>query len=88
MKQNGETFDWENDDLANVETDWTDDKLVHQDFIGEIPGIETEAKYEDIVGPHLAAQGYTPTVTQQVAATCHSTGCTKERNSHVQRSGY
>ena len=51
MNRHGEKFDWENDDLANLETDRTEKKLVHPDFIAEIPGIETGATYEDTVGP-------------------------------------
>ena len=45
-----EIFDWENDDLASLEMGWTDEKLVHPDFIAAIPGIKTEANFEDIVG--------------------------------------
>merc|ERR1712194_877818 len=61
LNRNGEKFDWENNDLANLETNRTEEKLEHPDFIAEIPGIETEVDYEDIVGPKSAAQGYKPT---------------------------
>jgi len=64
----------ENDDLANLETDRTEEKLVHPDFITEIPGIETEADYEDIVGPQSTSQGYKPTVAERIAAACQSAG--------------
>ena len=68
LNRNGETFDWENDELANLETDRTEEKLGHPDFIAEIPGIETETDYEDIVGPQSASQGHKSTLAQQVAA--------------------
>ena len=67
----------ENDDLANLEKDRTEDKFVHPDFIPEIPGIETKADYRDIVGPQLAAQGYKPTVAWQGTAACQSVGRAK-----------
>ena len=60
MNQNEEKFDWENDDAANLETDRTEDKLVHQDCIAEIPGIETKANYRDIVGARV---GYSRSYT-------------------------
>ena len=74
LNRNGEKFDWENDDLANLETDRTEEKLVHPDFVAEIPGIETEADYENIVGPQSASQGSKPTVAQRVAAARQSAG--------------
>ena len=43
MNQNGETFDWENTDLANLETGQTENTLLEPTFIAETPGIETEA---------------------------------------------
>ena len=55
LNRNGEKFDRENDDLADLKTDRTEEKLVHPDFIAEIPGIEMEADYEDIVGPKSAS---------------------------------
>ena len=77
MNRNSEKFDWENDDLANLETDRTEEKLVHPDFIAEIPGIETKANYEDIVGPQSTSQGYKTTVAERIAAACQSAGYDK-----------
>ena len=77
MNHNGETFDWGNEPLANLEIDSTEDKLVNPDFIAGIPGIETVAEYEDIVCPHLAAQCHNTTVALKVAATCQSAGRAK-----------
>ena len=78
LNRNGEKFEWENDDLANLETDQTEEKLVHPYFIAEIPGIETEADYEDILGPQSASQGYKPTVAQRLATACQRAG--RDRN--------
>ena len=63
--------------MANLETDRTEDKLVHPDFISEIPGIDTEANYKDFVAPQSAAQVYKPMVAQQVAATRENAGLAK-----------
>ena len=70
-------MDQENDDLANLETEQTETKLVRPDFIAEIPEIKTEADYEDTVGLQSATQGHTSTVAQRVAAACQITVCGK-----------
>ena len=69
LNRNGEKFDWENDDLANLETNRTEEKLVHPDFIAEIPGIEMEAKYEDIVGLRATFIQRSPIATRHCATT-------------------
>ena len=78
LNRNSEEFDWENDDLANLETDRTEEKLVHPDFIVEVPGIKTKANYEDIVDSQSESQELKPAVAQRVAAARQSTG--HERN--------
>ena len=55
LNRNGDKFDCKSDDVSNLETDWTEEKLIHPDFIAEIPGIETKAVYEDIISPQSAA---------------------------------
>ena len=60
--------------MADLKTDRTEEKLMHPDFIAEIPGIKTEADYEDIVGPQSTPQGRRPMVAQRVAATRQSAG--------------
>lgn len=74
LNRNGKRFDWENGALIHLETDRTEEKLVHPDFISEIPGIETEADYEDIVGPQSSSEGYKPMMAQKIAAACQSAG--------------
>ena len=39
LNRNGEKFDWENDDSAEIEVKAKEEKLVQPDFIAEIPGI-------------------------------------------------
>ena len=52
LNQNENTFDWENNDLASLEKDWTEEKPVHLDFIAEFPGIEIEADYKTLWAPN------------------------------------
>ena len=85
LNRNGEKFDWENDDLANLEADRTEEKLVYPDFITEIPWLKTETDYEDIVGHQSASQEYKPTVAQRVAAARQSAG--RDRNVTVTSRG-
>ena len=56
--------------MASLVTDWTDDKVVHPDFIAEIPGIGTEVEYKDIDGLQSTVQDHTPKVAQRVAGAC------------------
>ena len=70
----------ENYYLASLEMDLTGEKLVNPDFTAEIPCIETEANYKDIVGPQLAPKGNTPMIAQQVAVVCQCSGCEKDVN--------
>ena len=60
--------------MADLKTDRTEEKLIHPDFIAEIPGIKTEADYEDIVGPQSTSQGRKPMVAQKIAAAYQSAG--------------
>ena len=48
LNRNGETFGWENDDLAEIEVKTQEEKLVQPDFIAEILGITLESYYEEI----------------------------------------
>ena len=45
LNRNGEKFDWENDDLAEIEVKAKEEKLVEPDFIAKIPGIPLESNY-------------------------------------------
>ena len=50
MNQKGETFDWDNGDLADLKAVNEQPKLVHPDIIAEIPGVETEDIYDNVIG--------------------------------------
>ena len=45
LNQKGEKFDWDNDDLKEIEMADKEPKLVQPNFIAEIPGIEVESDY-------------------------------------------
>ena len=51
LNRKGEKFDWDNDDLSEIEMAKKEPKLVQPNFIAEIPGIEVESDYEPIIGP-------------------------------------
>ena len=51
LNQKGEKFDWDNDDLTEIEMADIEPKLVHPNYISEIPGIEVESDYETIIVP-------------------------------------
>ena len=56
LNRNGEKFDWENDDLAEIEVKAKEEKLVHPNFIAEIPGITRESDYQEIEPPNAITQ--------------------------------
>ena len=45
LNRNGEKFDWENDDLAEIEVKAKEEQLVQPDFIAEIPRIPLQSDY-------------------------------------------
>ena len=51
MNRKGEKFDWDNDDLADLTAVNEQPKLVHPDIIAEIPGVETQDMYDNVIGP-------------------------------------
>ena len=51
LNRKGEKFDWDNEDLTEIEMADKEPKLVQPNFIAEIPGIEVESNYELIIGP-------------------------------------
>ena len=51
MNLKGETFDWNNDDLADLKAVNEQPKSVHPDIIAEIPGVKTEDMYDNVISP-------------------------------------
>ena len=51
LNQKGETFDWDKDDLANLQAGKEQPKLIHPDVIVEVPWVKTEDMYDKIIGP-------------------------------------
>ena len=55
LNRHGLKFDWDNDDLKEIELSKTDEKLVQPDYIAEVPGIEVQGDYDNIIGPKTDA---------------------------------
>ena len=51
LNRNGKKFDWENDDLAEIEVQTVEEKLVQPDFITKILVIPLESDYVEIRPP-------------------------------------
>ena len=51
LNRKGDKFDWENNDLTEIEMADKEPKLVQPNFIAKIPLIEVESDYEPIMGP-------------------------------------
>ena len=64
LNRHGVKFDWDNDDLEEIELSKTDKKLVQPEFISEVPGIEFQGDYDMIIGtnPDAGAEKEMPFV--------------------------
>ena len=51
LNRHGVKFNWDNDDLEEIELSKTEEKLVQPDFIAEGPGIEVQGDYDQIIRP-------------------------------------
>ena len=60
MNRKGEKFDWDNDDLADLQAVDKQQKLVHPDIISEIPWVETADMYDGIIGPDDSTSDWDP----------------------------
>ena len=69
LNRHGLKFDRDNDDLKEIELSKTDEKLVQPDYIAEVPGIEVQGDYDQIIGPKPDAETHKkiPSVTQRMA---------------------
>ena len=54
LNRDKEKFDWENDDLAEIEVKTREEKLVQPKFIAEITGIPLESDYAEIQPPQIS----------------------------------
>ena len=74
LNRNGEKFDWENDDLAEIEVKTVEEKLVQPNFIAEIPGIPLESDYLEIQPPQISNQVPEIPAAQRTAAARKNAG--------------
>ena len=74
LNRNGEKFDWENDDLAEIEVQTVEEKRVQPDLITEIPGIPLESDYLKIQPPQTSNQVPKIPAAQRSAATRKKAG--------------
>ena len=75
MNRRGEKFDWDNDDLVDLQAVNEQPKLVHPDIISEIPGVETTNMYNRIIGPTLLDEKEEPlSYAKRAAKACMNTG--------------
>ena len=51
LNRKEEKFDWDNNDLKEIEMADKEPKSVQPNFIAEIPGFEVESDYEPTIGP-------------------------------------
>ena len=68
LNRRGNKFEWDNEELDDTEGKIEQEpNLIHPDIIAEIPGVELESDYENIVGPALT-QPPPPTMATRAAA--------------------
>ena len=80
---NGEKFDWDNDDLGDIEVVVKELKLIQPDFISEIPRIEVDSDYDKTIVPKPDEErDVKPSISERVAAARRNYGL--ETNVDVQ----
>ena len=88
INRNGEKFDWDNDDLGEIEVLVKEPKLIQPDFIAEIPGIDMDSTYYKIIGPKPdEEQDVNPSISERAAATRRNTGLETDVDVHVMTRG-
>ena len=55
LNRHGHRFDWDNDDIDEIEVIIEEPKKVLPDVLAEILGIELESDYDKVIGPALAS---------------------------------
>ena len=62
LNRKNEKFDWDNDDLSEIQVVKNQPNLVHPDIIAEFPGIETEQMFSDDVAGSTNNQDTMPSL--------------------------
>ena len=89
LNRHGVKFDWDNDNLEEIELSKTDEKLVQPDFISEVPGIAIQGDYDKIIRPKLDAGSDKEilSVSQCMAGASKNAGRNLEANTQVKARG-
>ena len=89
LNRHGIKFDWDNDDLEEIEPSKTEEKLVQPDFIAEVPGIAVQGDYDKIIRtkPGAGSDKEIPSVAQRMAEASKNSGRNLEANTQVKDRG-
>ena len=88
LNRNGENFDWDNDDLGEIEVVVKEPKLIKPDFIAEIPGIDMDSDCDKTIGPKPdEEQDAKPSVSEHAADARRNAGLETNVNIHVTTRG-
>ena len=75
--------------MKEIELSKTNEKIVQPDYIAEVPGIEVQGDYDQIIGPKPDAGTHKkiPSVTQRMAEASKNAGRNLEANTQVKTRG-
>ena len=65
------TNNWDNNNLADLKAVNDQPKLIHPDIIAEIPGVETEDMYNNVIDPTPISNKEKPTSYTEHALRAH-----------------
>ena len=83
LNRNGENFDWDNDDLGEIEVVVKEPKLIKPDFVDEITGIDMDSDYEKIIGPKPDEEhDAKPSISEHAADASRNAGLETNVNIH------
>ena len=73
LNRKGETFDWDNNKLADLQELTEQLKLIHPDIISEISRVKTEDMYDRIIRPTPIEKEEKPSsYAERTAKTCNN----------------
>ena len=68
LNRKGEIFDWDNNNLVDLQAIDKQPQLIHPDIISEIPGVKTVDLYNHIIGPTPIVEEEKPPLYDERAA--------------------
>ena len=78
--RHGGKFDWDNDDLSELEVTTELPKMIHTDMVATLPGIELEI---DFLRPSVPTLGKKPDIMTQLAAARLNAGLDDEPEANI-----